>query len=129
MKVLVACEFSGVVREAFRKKGHNAWSIDFLSPMDYSEYHYQDNVLDYINRDWDLMIAFPPCTHLCVSGARWFKNKEKETILLALNHYNGHRTDTATVLGISMRTLRNKLHKYRADGTEIIASPSRKTKD
>ena len=78
MKVLVACEFSGVVREAFRKRDHDAWSCDLLPALDESEYHIQDDVLKVLEQEWDLMIAHPPCTHLAVSGARWFKDKEKE---------------------------------------------------
>lgn len=78
MKVLVACEFSGVVREAFRKRGHDAWSCYLLPALDESEYHIQDDVLKVLEQKWDLMIAHPPCTHLAVSGARWFKDKEKE---------------------------------------------------
>jgi len=76
MKVLIACEFSGVVREAFHKKGHDAWSCDLL-PCDtgHSYRHIQGDVLDLISQDWDLMIAHPPCTHLAVSGARHFKEK------------------------------------------------------
>lgn len=78
MKVLVACEFSGVVRKAFRKRDHDAWSCDLLPALDESEYHIQDDVLKVLEQEWDLMIAHPPCTHLAVSGARWFKDKEKE---------------------------------------------------
>lgn len=79
MKVLVACEFSGIVREAFRKRGHDAWSCDLLNAEDGSLYHLQDDVVEHIfNNSWDLMIAFPPCTHLAVSGARWFKDKKGE---------------------------------------------------
>lgn len=78
MKVLVACEFSGVVREAFRKRGHNAWSCDLLEAEDESKYHYQGDVCEILLEEWDLMIAHPPCTHLAVSGARWFKDKQKE---------------------------------------------------
>lgn len=79
LRVLVACEFSGVVRRAFRAAGHSAWSCDLLPAEDGSCYHLQGNVLDYLAReDWDLMIAHPPCTHLAVSGARWFKEKAKE---------------------------------------------------
>lgn len=76
MKVLVACEFSGVVRDAFIKKGHDAWSCDIL-PSD-SLNHYTCDVLTILNEGWDMMIAHPPCTHLAVSGAAWFKYKEKE---------------------------------------------------
>jgi len=78
MKVLVACEFSGRVRDAFRDRGHNAWSCDYEPAEDSSPYHIQYNVLSYLNDGWDMMIAFPPCTHLAVSGARWFKYKQRE---------------------------------------------------
>jgi site-specific DNA-cytosine methylase len=77
MKILIACEYSGKVREAFRKLGHDAWSCDLLPADDNSSYHIQGNVLDVLNwsTTWDMMIAFPPCQHLAVSGARWFKEK------------------------------------------------------
>lgn len=77
MKVLVACEYSGVVRDAFRALGHDAMSCDLL-PTDVEGPHYQGDVRDILNDGWDLMIAHPPCTHLAVSGARWFKGKVKE---------------------------------------------------
>lgn len=79
MRVLIACEFSGVVRDAFRMRGHDAWSCDLLlGEGAYNNKHYQGDVLFYLDEGWDLMIAHPPCTHLSVSGARWFKNKQKE---------------------------------------------------
>lgn len=78
MRVLVACEFSGRVREAFRKRGHDAWSCDFIPAEDGSPYHYQQDCLSIIDHDWDLGIFHPPCTDLAVSGARWFKNKVRE---------------------------------------------------
>lgn len=79
MKVLIACEFSGVVRRAFRAKGHAAWSCDLLPSEDDSLCHLVGDVFDYIDFDkWDLMIAHPPCTHLAVSGARHFKEKQKD---------------------------------------------------
>ena len=71
MNVLIACEFSGVVREAFIRRGHNAWSCDLL-PTEIPGQHIQGDVLEVINSDWDLMIAHPPCTYLAVSGAAWF---------------------------------------------------------
>lgn len=77
MRVLIACEFSGIVREEFRKLGYDAWSCDLL-PSEIKGQHIQDDVLKYLNAGWDLMIAHPPCTHLAVSGARWFKDKRKE---------------------------------------------------
>lgn len=83
MRVLVACEFSGVVREAFRKRGHDAWSCDFLPSEIDSGQHLQGDVLRFLSglgggHVWDLMIAHPPCTYLAVSGARWFKDRRKE---------------------------------------------------
>jgi site-specific DNA-cytosine methylase len=72
MKVLVACEYSGIVREAFASKGHDAWSCDLLPTDQPSDKHIQGDVLEIINNDWNLIIAHPPCTHLSVSGAaRW----------------------------------------------------------
>ena len=77
MRVLVACEFSGVVREAFRLRGHEATSCDML-PTERPGPHYQGDVRDILDDGWDLMIAHPPCTHLAVSGARWFGEKRTE---------------------------------------------------
>lgn len=77
MRVLIACEFSGVVRKAFLARGHEAWSCDIL-PSEQRGHHLQQDVLEVLNDDWDLMIAHPPCTHLAVSGARWFPNKLRE---------------------------------------------------
>ncbi len=82
MRVLVACEFSGVVRDAFLADGHDAWSCDLL-PTERPGPHFQRNVLDLLSghrngEAWDLLIAHPPCTHLAVSGARWFTEKQPE---------------------------------------------------
>lgn len=74
-KVLVACEYSGTVRDAFIAMGHDAMSCDLL-PTDAEGPHYQGNVFDVINDGWDIMIAHPPCTHLAVSGARHFAAKK-----------------------------------------------------
>lgn len=74
MKVLVACEYSGRVRDAFIALGHDAMSCDLL-PTESEGPHYQGDVRDVLSDGWDLMIAHPPCTHLAVSGARWFKEK------------------------------------------------------
>ena len=71
MKVLVACEFSGTVREAFRNKGHDAWSCDILPSDDNSPYHIQDDIMNHLDKGWDLMIAHPPCTFLSNSGVCW----------------------------------------------------------
>ena len=77
MKVLVACEFSGIVRDAFAAKGHDAISCDLLPSLT-SGQHYRGDVRDMLSRDWDMVIAFPPCTHLASSGARWFKEKRAD---------------------------------------------------
>lgn len=75
MSILVACEFSGVVREAFRSRGHDAWSCDLLDAEDGSSFHIKGNVLDVLEDGWDLMIAHPPCTYLCGSGLHWNKRR------------------------------------------------------
>jgi hypothetical protein len=77
VKVLVACEYSGVVRDAFIANGHEAISCDLL-PTEKPGPHYQGDVFNIIHDGFDLMIAHPPCTHLCVSGARWFHLKKAE---------------------------------------------------
>lgn len=75
MKVLIACEFSGIVREAFNKRGWNAWSCDLL-PTEIPGQHIQEDVLKHLDEGWDLMIAHPPCTYIANSGARWLFEKE-----------------------------------------------------
>ena len=77
MRILVACEFSGVVRDAFRRQGHDAWSCDIL-PTEQGGPHIQGDVREVLGAGWDLMVCHPPCTHLAVSGARWFKDKRAE---------------------------------------------------
>jgi hypothetical protein len=87
MRVLIACEYSGRVREAFRRRGHDAWSCDLLDAEDGSEFHLKRDVLKVVDgwhvhgegfRCWDLMVAHPPCTHLAVSGARHFEAKRAD---------------------------------------------------
>lgn len=75
MRVLVACEFSGIVRDAFRERGHDAWSCDLLPTDADPSYHIQDDVRGVIDKRWDLMIAHPPCTRLCNSGVRWLHER------------------------------------------------------
>lgn len=77
LRVLVACEYSGTVREAFKELGHYAMSCDLLDTEIPGE-HYKGDVRDILFDGWDIMIAHPPCTHLAVSGARWFKDKQRE---------------------------------------------------
>ena len=78
MRVLVACEYSGVVREAFRSKGHQAFSVDLLDSDDDSPFHYKDDAFNIIKFGWDLLIAHPPCTHIAVSGGRHFEKKRAD---------------------------------------------------
>lgn len=80
MKVLIACEFSGRVRQAFDDRGHDAWSCDLLPTESDTEKHIQGDVLEVLYDDWDLMIAHPPCTYLTVSGARWWKGRKAEQL-------------------------------------------------
>jgi len=83
MRILVACEFSGIVREAFAKRGHRSVSVDLLpseiQPTENSA-HYQEDIIKFVHNNsfFDLMIGFPPCTYLAVSGARWFKQRHEE---------------------------------------------------
>mgnify|MGYP000491052311 CR=1 FL=1 len=77
MKVLVACEFSGVVRRAFAARGHDAWSCDLLPAEDRSNKHIVGDARDLLNDGWDLlMVAHPPCTRLCNSGVRWLAERD-----------------------------------------------------
>lgn len=76
-RVLIACEFSGIVREAFRRRGFDAWSCDLL-PTEIPGNHMQGDVLKVLNDGWDLIVAHPPCTHLAVSGARYFEEKRAD---------------------------------------------------
>ena len=78
LRVLVACEYSGRVRDAFRRHGHDAWSCDLLECEANPRWHYQAPVEEVLTRGWDLMIAHPPCTHLAVSGSRHFHRKQQE---------------------------------------------------
>ena len=74
MKVLIACEFSGIVREAFRARGHNAVSCDLIGSEIMTRHHILGDVCKILDKKWDLMIAHPPCTYLCNSGVRWLKD-------------------------------------------------------
>jgi hypothetical protein len=78
-RILVACEFSGIVRDAFIARGHYAMSCDLL-PTEKPGPHYQGDVRDVLGEGWDMMVCHPPCTHLAVSGARWFKDKVQEQL-------------------------------------------------
>lgn len=77
LRVLIACEYSGTVRDAFAALGHDAWSCDLLESEKPGN-HIMGDVLEILNDGWDIMIGHPPCTHLAVSGARWFKEKAEE---------------------------------------------------
>ena len=76
MKVLIACEYSGIVRDAFAAKGHDAWSCDIL-PTESLGNHFQGDVLEHLDKGWDMMIAHPPCTYLSNAGARFLYPKSK----------------------------------------------------
>ena len=78
MRVLIGCEFSAIVRDEFRRRGHDAWSCDLLPCEADSRWHIQGDVLLALSEGWDMAVFHPPCTHLAVSGARWFKGKQRE---------------------------------------------------
>ena len=77
MKILIGCEFSGIVRDSFLAKGHDAWSCDLLDTERFGP-HIKGNLLEILDQGWDMAIFHPPCTHLAVSGSRWFKDKQVE---------------------------------------------------
>ena len=80
MRIIVGCEYSGIVRDAFMARGHVACSVDLL-PGEKPGPHYMEDLIKFCNRNkdnYDMLIAHPPCTHLAVSGARWFKDKKEE---------------------------------------------------
>lgn len=112
MRILVACEFSGIVRDAFAARGHDAWSCDLL-PSERPGQHIQGDVLGVLDNNWDLMIAHPPCTHLAVSGARWFKQKirdgrqgEAVEFFMALVNAPCNRVAVENPIGIMSRVYR-----------------------
>lgn len=78
-RILIGCEESGKVREAFRAIGHDAYSCDLIPARDGSRWHYQHDVFQVLKQHhWDMLICFPPCTHVCASGARWWPQKQRE---------------------------------------------------
>ena len=87
MKVLIACEMSGIIREAFRKKGHEAYSCDILPTEIPSKYHIQDDVLNHLDEEWDLMIGHPVCTFICRNRSR-------------LNKIENHDIDTSLFMSL-----------------------------
>jgi hypothetical protein len=109
MKVLVACEYSGVVRDAFIKKGHDAVSCDLL-PTDMQGPHIQGDVLKILDKGWDLMIAHPPCTYLCNSGVMWLhKDKSRwQKLEEAIAFFNVLRTADIPKIAVENPIM----HKY-----------------
>lgn len=112
MRVLLACEFSGIMREEFARRGHDAWSCDLL-PCEIPGKHIQDDVTKYFGEEWDLMIACPPCTHLSSSGARWFADKradgrQQEAIDFFMTMINApiHRIAIENPIGIMSKLYR-----------------------
>lgn len=86
MRVLVACEFSGIVRDAFRARGHNAWSCDLLATEREGPHIFGD-VLEVVTWGWDLMVAHPPCTYLSRAGARWRNDPGREEAAIAAHEF------------------------------------------
>lgn len=116
MKVLIACEFSGIVREAFARRGHDAWSCDLL-PTEIPGNHIQSDVLDILNDGWDMMIAHPPCTRLANSGVMWLEKRnlwsELECGIEFFNQLlNADIPLTAVENPIQHKYAREKIRKY-----------------
>lgn len=117
MNVLIACEFSGAVREEFRKRGHNAWSCDLL-PTEIPGQHLQCSVLEVLDFGWDLMVAHPPCTRLCNSGVRWLAERnlweEMEEAIEFFNALLDHPAIPKVSLenSIQHKHAREKIRKY-----------------
>lgn len=119
MRVLIACEFSGIVREAFRNKGHDTWSCDIL-PTEIPGQHIQDDVLNHLNAGWDLMIAHPPCTYFAVAGLQYLKtqpdrlDKQKEAAIFV------KKLLYAPIKSICIENPIGQLPKYIGQYTQII---------
>lgn len=117
MKILVACEFSGVVRRAFRERGHDAWSCDLLPAEDWSDWHIKGDVMDHLEEGWEMMIAHPPSTYLCNSGVRWLApggklNKERHEKMIEACDFFAKLLDAP----IAKKCLENPvMHKYARD--------------
>ena len=82
MDILIACEYSGVISQAFRDKGHNAWSCDLLDTEGDSRYHIKDDVMNHLNNGWHMVIAHPPCTRICVAGLYWLYKRNLWTDMI-----------------------------------------------
>lgn len=100
MKVLIACEYSGIVTSAFRKKGHEAYSVDLLNTDGDPRFHFVDDVRNYLSEPWDLVIGFPPCTDLSAIGARYWPEKQADgrqqrSVELFLGIYNANSPKVA----------------------------------
>ena len=116
LKLLVACEFSGIVRNAFAARDWDAWSCDIL-PTERPGQHHQGDVLEIVNDDWDLLIAHPPCTDLAVSGARHF-NKKRDEQVKSLEF--AHKLWTSVVPRIALENPVSILSSYIGRPTQII---------
>jgi hypothetical protein len=116
MRVLVACEYSATVRDAFRARGHDAWSCDILPTDGDPSWHIQGDVLlPAYNEPWDLMIAHPPCTHLAVSGARHFAEKRADG--RPMGQHQPSRTRSMTLKTHLRRIARRITHKVESERT------------
>lgn len=119
MRVLIACEFSGIVREAFKAKGHDVWSCDLL-PTEIPGQHIQRNVLDVLNAGWDLMIAHPPCTYTSKAGYRWFKS-QPDRMNKAVQGYNFFlQLAFADIPKIAVENTKGLLQKWYGEPNQII---------
>jgi hypothetical protein len=118
MRVLVACEFSGIVRDAFIAKGHDAMSCDLL-PTEKPGPHYQGDVLEILNDGWDMMIAHPPCTYLSKAGARWWNVPGREELSRAAFWFV-IQLYLAPIKKIAIENPRGKLNGYWRNPDQVI---------
>jgi hypothetical protein len=114
MNVLIACEYSGAVRDEFQKRGHNAWSCDIL-PTDSAGNHYQCDLFDVIDKDWDLIIAHPPCTYLTITGNKWFKPEFSE-------RFPNRHNDRKQAVDFFMKIAKNKCNKIAIENPVGVMS-------
>lgn len=121
MKALIACEFSGIVREAFKARGHDAWSCDYLD-TEIPGQHIKGDVLEILNDGWDLMIAHPPCTYFANSGVRWLIERPARwpKLIAAVRFWNKLYKASVEKICIENPIPHKHAKQYIGDYTQLI---------